>query len=317
MKRPLLLLLFALLLAACAAPQATRARETGRDYQRVVVLSDPHYGRAQADGASGGKESSPDLKLRAVEDVNSWEDVDLVAVTGDIVAKYGSEEEYARAARFLRAIRKPKAVIAGNHEYMYADAPEGGKLVRGTPQERSLKLDRFRRYLGVPELHYTVALGQYLLVFLSPDVTDGGFLTEISSGQLAWLSDTLQAHPGSPTLIFFHAPLKGTLDTYSEKINSPQRVAQPEKAIHAVLMANPQVKAWVSGHTHTPPTQPSFLSDVNLYHGRVVGIHNTDMNRKTIWTNSIFLYDDKIVIRTWNHAETRWEDGLERTITVK
>jgi len=240
-----------------------------------------------------------------------------VAVTGDIVAKYGSEEEYARAARFIRAIRKPKAVIAGNHEYMYADAPEGGKLAWASPKERALKLERFKHALGVPELHYTVTLGRYLLVFLSPDVTDGGFLTEISSGQLAWLSDTLQAHPGSPTLIFFHAPLKGTLDTYSEKINSPQRVAQPVKTINDVLMANPQVKAWVSGHTHTPPTQPSYLSDVNLYHGRVVGVHNPDMNRKTIWSNSIFLYNDKIVIRTWNHTKARWQDGLERTIPAR
>ena len=307
MKRLPFLFLLALSLVACAARHATPAREPGRDFLRVVVLSDPHYGR----------DAPPDLKLRAVDDVNSWEDVDLVAVTGDIVAKYGSEEEYVQAARFIRAIRKPKAVIAGNHEYMYADAPEGGKLAWATPKERALKLERFKQALGVPELHYTVTLGRYLLVFLSPDVTDGRFLTEISSAQLDWLADMLRAHPDAPTLIFFHAPLMGTLDTYSEKINSPQRVAQPEKAVHTLLMANPQVRAWVSGHTHTPPTQPSFLSDVNLYQGRVVGIHNTDMNRKTIWTNSIFLYDDKIVIRAWNHTEARWEDGLERTIPVK
>jgi len=77
---------------------------------------------------------------------------------------------------------------------------------------------------------------------------------------------------------------------------------------------NAQIFLWVSGHTHTPATNESFASGINLYEKQVTNIHNGDMNRGTIWTNSLYLYPDKVVIKTFNHKKGVWMENTERII---
>jgi 3',5'-cyclic AMP phosphodiesterase CpdA len=298
-------LLSLLLLALWALPVLAQ----GPDCPRVVAFADVHYGRGGPHGAAA--------RVAAVDEVNTWPDVSLVAVLGDIVDRTGSPEEYALAAEFVARIKKPKAPVAGNHEFMYADAPAGAKSTWAEPAVRREKLGRFQSVFGVEGLAYTRELGGYLLVFLSPDEADGRHLTELSPARLSWLRETLRANAAKPTLIFFHAPLKGTLESYSPKVNTAQRIAQPEAAIRAILLANPQVKAWVSGHTHTRPGNESFVSPVNLYEGGVVNIHTPDMTGNTIWSNSLYLCPDRIVARTWNHSAHSFEDGLDRVIPIR
>ena len=57
-------------------------------------------------------------------------------------------------------------------------------------------------------------------------------------------------------------------------------------------------------------------------------IHNADMNgssifsddamkstrHDTIWTNSLFLYPDRVNVRTYDHKQAIWLKDLERTI---
>jgi len=297
--RPRFLLPILALLLALAAPLAAA------DCPRVAVLADIHF------------KEGDQKKLRAVDDVNAWNDVALVAVLGDIVEKRGTPEEYARAREFVGRIARPKALVAGNHEYMYADEEVDGKIHWGAPELRREKLERFRRELGAPELYYTRQVGGYLLVFLSPDATEGKTLTEMSPQQLDWLAATLRAHPKTPTLVFFHAPLMGTLANYAPKINNKDRVAQPVEAIRRILADNPQVMAWVSGHTHTKPDNPSFLSEVNRTPEGVVNVHTPAFKGGAPWSNSLFLCPGAVTVKTWNHAEGRWEPGLERVIPVR
>ncbi|HUK99935.1 MAG TPA: metallophosphoesterase, partial [Nitrospirota bacterium] len=141
-------------------------------------------------------------------------------------------------------------------------------------------------------------------------------LTEMSARELEWLRTELNKNNKVPTIIFFHAPLIGTLRNYNSKINTSTRIAQPSDKIHALLLSNPQVFLWVSGHTHTPPTEQSFASPINVYDTHVTNIHNTDMNRETIYTNSLYLYPDKVVIRTYNHKKGIWLPEFDRTIAV-
>ncbi|MFH1605221.1 MAG: hypothetical protein ABIH03_15105 [Pseudomonadota bacterium] len=136
----------------------------------------------------------------------------------------------------------------------------------------------------------------------------------MSERQLEWLRSELQKERQSPAIVFFHAPLQGTLRNYNRNANTPNFVAQPAGTIHDILESNPQVFLWVSGHTHTSPREESFASAINVYEDRVTNIHNTDMNRKTIWTNSLFLYPDKVVVRTYNHQKAIWLPEFERTI---
>ena len=107
-----------------------------------------------------------------------------------------------------------------------------------------------------------------------------------------------------------------TLKTYKWFINTPNFIAQPAEALHALLTGNPQVFLWVSGHTHTSPLEESYASPVNLYEGHVTNVHNKDMNRGTIWTNSLYLYPEKVVIKTYNHEKNTWLPHLDRTVAT-
>lgn len=290
-----------LLLPQLVSERSVAASQTDRrSYSRIVVLGDPHF---------GGEAS----KLRTISKINSWDDVDLIVIMGDIVAETGSAQEYILAKEFVASVEPPVAVIAGNHEFMYADTTTAeGKLRRAGQELRRLKLKRFKQAFDLDELYYTKRIGRYLLIFLSPDVTDGKYLTEISASQLEWLRTTLTENSVFPTVIFFHAPLKGTLEAH--RLNPEQLYAQPFDKIHDILAVNPQIVLWISGHSHTAATTPGFNSGINVYDGRIVNIHNPSMTGKTIWTNSLYLFDDKIVVKTYNHTDGNWVARLERVV---
>ena len=131
---------------------------------------------------------------------------------------------------------------------------------------------------------------------------------------MEWLSTELDKNNKAPTFIFFHAPLKGTLLDYNSRVNTLDYIAQPSSKIHDILIKNPQVFLWVSGHTHTSPKEESFASSINVYEKRITNIHNADMNRETIWTHSLYMYPDKIIVKTFDHKRDAWLPDLKRTM---
>ncbi|WP_300164009.1 metallophosphoesterase [Solidesulfovibrio sp.] len=303
-------------IAVLAAAPFVWAGAPAPSCRRLVVLADAHY--APPEPGPDGRPAAPDQKLAAVRDVNSWPDAELVTVVGDIVHRYGSPQEYETARQFVGAIRKPLALVAGNHEYMYEDAPgPDGRLRRASPELRRRKLARYREAFGQKALYYAKDMGKYLLVFCAPDATAGRLLTEMSPGQLSWLEKTLAADRARPTILFYHAPLVGTLDHYNANADTPDFVAQPVDRIRNILAGNPQVLLWVSGHTHTPPTNPSFNAPRNWYLDRVLDVHTPDMNRPTVWSNNLYLCDDRIVVRTWDHSTGSWLTRDDRTVFLR
>ncbi len=298
--------------------QAKTTSSTQKDYHRIVILSDAHYpSKLSAAEDSVGRQTKINNKLKTINDINGWNDVDLVVFLGDIVEKLGNAEDYSKAKEFVDKLTKPKTLIVGNHEFMYEDyLTTNGKLKWASPELRAAKLERFKNAFRLNDLYYIRYIDNYLLVFLSPDVTNGKYLTEISSQQLSWLEKTLAANKTRPTLMFFHAPLAGTLASYNKDANTPNFIVQPEKQLHDLLMKNPQILLWVSGHTHTPATNPSFAEAINLYEGKILNLHNPTLDGKIIWTNSIYLYPDKISIRTFNHNTGEFVESLDRTIPV-
>jgi len=185
---------------------------------------------------------------------------------------------------------------------------EKGKRNRATPEVQEEKHTRFKQTFGMTDLYYTRKVGRYFLVFLALD--NPATLAGMSQTQLAWLRAELERNRRKPTIIFFHAPLNGTLLKHPGK----DFVAQPVEEIRTVILQNPQIFLWVSGHTHTPPSSESFAAPVNVYEGRVTNIHTCDMERKQIWTNSLYLYPDKVLVRTFDHAQGGWMERLDRTI---
>ena len=297
LKSAVLSALFCIALAACAKP----VDETANVYHHLVILGDPHL---------PGRDI--EKKEQVLTTINSWDDVEMVVAVGDICADLGTDDEYQAAKTFFNKLYAPFFPIAGNHDYFYAD--EKGQLLAGTSASQQEKLRKFRETFDLPSYYYSKYVGDYLLVFLSADHSD--FLAGMSDQQLAWLRTELSNNKKTPTLIIFHGPLPGTLRDYRKWVNTPSFIVQPEATVHEILKANKQVFLWVSGHTHTSPLEESYAAPINLYDGRVTNIHNKDMNRGTIWTNSLFLYQDKVVVKTYNHQENRWLPELERTINT-
>jgi hypothetical protein len=310
-------------LSACAAGIH---RNAAREYRQVVVLSDLHI-----------PGNNMPVKEKALRTIASWDDVDMVAVTGDIVSRDGTPEEYAAVWNFLGTLNRPLRVIGGNHDYIYPDGyppnPETGHtLKQGCPEKRKLKLERFKKTWNLDTLSYSEMLGAYLLVFITPDHLTSNNYSEMTDRTLQWFASELEKNQAVPTIVFFHAPLQGTYK--SEKIakaTTPDSYnAEPAGQIREILLKNRQVFLWVAGHLHLAPPSKSFASPINVYENRVRVIHNADWNgdsifseeatkatrHDTIWTNSLFLHPDRVIVRTYDHKQGRWLAELERTIGV-
>ena len=267
----------------------------------IVILGDPHI---------PGKH--PEAKERVLEQINQWSDVDSVVAMGDLCSLTGTEEEYALVKTYFSKLQKPLYVINGNHDFIYADALDAnGKFQHATREMQEAKLKRFQETFHLPKLYYSVQKESYLLIFLSADNPE--HLAELSLEQLSWFEKELQTHPSMPTIVFFHAPLDHTLENYNHWANTPNFVAQPKEKLHQIILSNPQLFLWVSGHTHTSPKEPSFASPINQYE-QVINIHNTDMNKETIWTNSLYLEEHCVRIKTYDHTQKIWLEPLERVI---
>lgn len=310
-----------LLCAIAAMPVAATASEgAGRDYYRIVTLADLHL-----PGRNVGN------KLLALKTMNSWPDVDYVALLGDMVADVGNSTEYEYMLNFVAKFEKPILPIVGNHDYIYLDVKnrDGGRE-RGMYTDRQKKLEVFRQAFGVERVYYSMKLEPYLLVFLSCDDLYSSYLARLSSEQIEWLEAELESHKQMPTIIFFHSPLKGTIARGGNNVAvKPDFHAQPVQTIHDILAANHQVIAWVSGHTHTAPTNRNFYDPaITMYDGRVLNIHTPDTNGSSflserdydttkhndVWINSLYLYPNKVVIRTYDVVRQRWLEHLDREI---
>ena len=275
-----------------------------KDTYRLVILGDPHL---------PGKEVP--AKENVIKTINSWNDVDRVVVLGDICYGLGTSDEYAYAKRFFSQLKKPAFFINGNHDYIYDDVLDPkGKKTKTSRDNRERKLKLFKETFNLPELYYSLKAGNYFLIFLSADDLESNDLVRISEIQLNWLRSELGQNKLIPTILFSHAPLKGTLYRYNERVNTAHYVIQPEEKIRELIRQNPQIFLWVSGHTHTLATSESYASEINLYEKQVTNVHNCDMNRRTIWTNSLYLYPQKVSVRTFNHQKGVWMDHLERVI---
>ena len=314
-RRERLLLCSMLALASCVSALFAQESVAAAEPVRIVLLGDPHLPYKTSEGRDKGKEEriiKAKESMRA--EVNSWADVERIVTLGDLVGMRGTEAEYRYAAEFLGQFKAPLVPLTGNHDYIYSDAPGPlDILVRGDAASRAQKLGRFVSYFKLPALQRDERIAGYELVYLCTDSKNLKEEVGLSPESLAWLEDCLKRNSSMPTIVFYHAPLSGTLVDYGQGA-SGERVAQPADKIDAILKRNPQVFLWVSGHTHTPPSNSSFASPRNLYEGRVTDIHCTDLDREHIYTNSLWLYPDRVLVRTYDHLKGIWLSRFDRTM---
>jgi len=295
-----------LALLGIAAPGWTGAQAAApqRPYHGIALIGDPHL---------------PGRNLPAKEDlirtIDSWDDIERVVVLGDICKETGTAREYAFARGFFGRLGKPIRFIAGNHDYIYEDEMNSeGRKVLASPALRQKKLARFAETFGMKHLYGEERLGGYLLVYLSADDLETDHLTQLSEDQIAWLKALLERHRDLPTIVFFHAPLRGTLMAYNERVDTAGFIAQPADRLRDLIRGNPQLFLWAAGHLHVPATNESYSAPINLYENQVTVIHNSDLERKRPWTNVLYLYPGRVVVRTYDHWRKSWRPDLERQI---
>lgn len=284
------------------------------EYYHILLLSDLHLPwKPNKFPTKEEQEIVWSSKQTMLSNINSWDDINEAAILGDLAARYGIEDEYACVDNFLSSLPVPWYAIAGNHDYVYRDTPDAqGHLQTGTHEEKLAKLMAFNKRYHLPDMYYGRSIGKYRLLYLAPDVC-GNLQIELSTKQLEWLKNEIQTHQHGPILFFCHAPLMGTLRTYKKKINTPQTTAQPADKLQEILSHCPPGSLWISGHTHTPPKNDSFADDsVNRFNENLVNIHNPAIDKKHIYTNSLYLYDDKAVIRTYDHRDDEWVKKFDR-----
>ena len=287
-----------------------------KDYYHIVLISDLHLPvRTKSFPAVADQKNVWEKKQKLLQTINAWTDVDEVALLGDLAARYGKEAEFKVVDEYVGALRYPYYAVAGNHDYAYKDEPvkkKKQKLAQGTLGEKKAKLAAFQKRYHLPAAYYARDVGNCRLLYLSPDGC--GSSVELSAAQLAWLQQELATHKNGPVLFFCHGPLKGTLRTYNKKINTVSATAQPDMKLAEILAAVPPGSLWISGHTHTPPTNDSYADiSVNRVNRNLVNIHNPTIDAKKLYTNSLYIYKDKIVIRTYDHNNGIWLQELERT----
>jgi Icc protein len=299
-------------------PAALAQEQVPRDYKRIVIISDAHYpSKSNRFTHSAQWRQRVTNKQQAAHDINNWQDVDLLTFTGDMVALTGSEYEREIAKSYVDSYTHPKVVIPGNHEFTYKDIRKAnGKLVHASLPAQKEKLQAFQKDFGLRDLYSARRLQGYELIFLATEPVTGKHLCELSSKQLTWLEKKLIAHPELPTIIFFHAPLDGTLAKTSPVSKGGNLFAEPNARLEKILLQHPQIKLWVSGHTHTPPANPSFDSPRNYKYG-ILDVYNPTLDGKQVWTNSLYLYPDKIVIKTFDHKKQKFLENFTRTVPVK
>ena len=105
-----------------------------------------------------------------------------------------------------------------------------------------------------------------------------------------------------------------------------KHMAQPCERIRRIVKENPQLFLWFSGHFHVTATNRTFNSLENVFHNQVTLVHNSSMDGRgyhspwrswqhgTIWTNSLYLYPDRVMVRTYDHTAGIWLKKLDRTV---
>ncbi|HLN60710.1 MAG TPA: metallophosphoesterase [Symbiobacteriaceae bacterium] len=297
-------------------PAEVPAAEQGPRPYRVALLSDPHT-EAKTSltfGATGGKLS------QAVADLNPLI-IDQWLCCGD-VANHGLPEEWEAYKSVLAKVSKPDQwlVTTGNHEF-YNEASDQ-EVLQGFRKAFSLQRPYSNKVAG--GVHFVMLADEQYKT--APGAREWAWVTP---EQLRWFEQVLQEHRDKFTVVCLHQPLQETV-LWSHGGNDFAGCGQV-KQLRAILQKNPQVRLWLSGHTHLAlqwegqvvrqggvtfaclgSTYYQFVaSDAPEDQGGwpAAGGYKKDLSASQ--SRVMEVWPDRVVVRARDHVKQVWLDKLQ------
>ena len=221
----------ALSAAALALAPAVRAADLAKptDQNTFAFFSDTHIA-ADPRTISRGVNMTDNLTA-TVKDFLAWPvNPALVLVNGDLAVESGQPGDYKAFGHLISAARTtaPVRLSLGNHDdrahFRHAFPEDATAENIGEHRQVAFFSSEHANWFQLDSLQKT-------------DSTPG----ELGAAQLDWLSRQLAAHPDKPAIIVGHH----NLITSIENLGLIDTVA-----LEDIFAKNPQVKAYIYGHTH-------------------------------------------------------------------
>ncbi len=252
------------------------------------VISDLHLG---ADGTQGYSE----LFLR---DSVMQQDLDLLVLNGDLIGK--GMESFPLVEQFLTKIHSVSYYLSGNTE---------------ARTEETLK--RYHEVSNRP-LDDVVWLKGIRLIFLG--VAEYGHEIPIVQDRVDWLEEQLSDKTAT-TIVFHHLPLADTVYNSGDLISlfpgeypfNTRVPASDSSAIRDLLRRHPEVKLWVSGHTHPDHRAVDRLGNATTHREADclhLAVTNLGYKNPTPQGRLIVVERERILIRTRSFKTNQWVNEL-------
>jgi 3',5'-cyclic-AMP phosphodiesterase len=278
---------------------------------RIAIFSDPHTVSTDASnaGAINGKLKAGVTAYKSLRP-------DLWLVNGDI-ADDGRTEQMEAFKKVMAAVAKPDQLLVntGNHDFYDQDASDDEEL------------RRFREAFGLPAAYSSRVAGGLHIVMLANELHKSAPRYRewawLSPAQLKWFERVLAEHREKFTVVCLHQPLQDTV-VWSWGGNDFAGCGQA-KELRAILAKNPQVRLWLSGHTHMGAEVAGNVSG----QGRVtfVGLGSTFYQfvqsdvatefgnfRKDLSVSQsrlLEVWPDRVVLRARDHVARAWMEENE------
>jgi predicted phosphodiesterase len=222
---------------------------------------------------------------------------DLYIHVGD-VTDIGHTLQNDAGKAYLDQLPAPWIAASGNHDVMTQSAAT------------------FAAAMGMPGKDFTHDIDHIRLI--SPAVEAEQTNLTLTAAQLSWMEEQFAALGGRHGYVLHHVPLKNTvLGDTSQVFASTQAhfYTHPDATVRALLAEYPDVKAWISGHTHSPKDTPGLLkvesvgghtiACINAGSPHYIGLGETYTDPMHVLYLSC--YEDRIAVRPRNVGAWAWD----------
>lgn len=283
-----------------------RAWEQAPDVNTLHCFGDVHM---QTTGIRG----TPDRQDAMIWDMNHGDVPDVQHhFLGDLTES-GTAGEDAAFLAFTAAIPNVKNFTIGNHDVdqdLNARTPAQWAAAYATPGNAA-------------NYTYDLPFGVRVISVSFDSMADGSALIVLSQATLDYLDAQLTAAGTKDCWIMCHAPLHNTVLGGAGEFQSvdggfftaaPTGAAIDSSAILSILAAHPNVKAWISGHTHTSLEVPSIVTALTAGSTKLACISTSSVTSNARanerWTRMttpyVTWFGDKIEVRWREHFQKSW-----------